>query len=292
MGNCCSNEKDATLIDEEEVKAIKKLKFVSSMNMEQPRMRNKKKKLTKSKTMARPKMTRFSQNVQKMNKSIDFSNDHSNPNSSRSSIKNPDFNPFLLNSVHSGMFSNNFNFDHRGTDFEEFDSMISRSYHQKSHKFGGSVLTNFSSNNLLMQIQRKIPYYLLSDCDDEMLKEHPKFDDFEFKIDLEQNTEYFGELGHAGEKHGFGVYKLKNGDLYVGEFENGKMRGKGVYYYGEGDAVKGFFGKFGRSGVKSLIGKGIYRWKDGRKYCGYLDDGKPHGKGKVIFQGYFLTIFF
>jgi hypothetical protein len=41
---------------------------------------------------------------------------------------------------------------------------------------------------------------------------------------------YTGQF-HGPSRHGYGVYRLKNGASYFGEWKYDKMDGVGVYYY-------------------------------------------------------------
>ena len=42
---------------------------------------------------------------------------------------------------------------------------------------------------------------------------------------------YEGERNEKEERHGFGRALLPNGDLYEGEYENGKRHGSGIYTF-------------------------------------------------------------
>lgn len=284
MGNCCTNEATDPSIHKEINTTRKKIKLIGAPEETYQRKFSNKKKFVKSKTvLAQPRFRKIRRKrSSQVNRSIDLS-DKELGESERSSIKNSSFNPFLINSFNSGNFSiNNFSPQKRfqNEDGEEFDSMISKSQIQQvSHNFGNSVLTNFSSNSPLLHIQKEIPYFLLIQRDHKILKEHPNYSKFKHFIDKKNNIEYFGELNNLEEENGFGVKTLHNGDLYIGNFEEGVIRGKGVMYFGMGDAVKGFFGKYGKNGIEGLIGKGLYRWKSGKKYHGFLEAGIPNGKG-------------
>ena len=39
--------------------------------------------------------------------------------------------------------------------------------------------------------------------------------------------------------NGNGIKKFANGDIYEGEFKDGKMNGEGVYYFSNGDKYEG-----------------------------------------------------
>ena len=68
--------------------------------------------------------------------------------------------------------------------------------------------------------------------------------------------------------------KLEDGCLYVGEMEDGKEHGKGIYTCADGSKI--YEGEW-KDGLEH--GKGIYTWPDGSKYEGEWKDGKEHGKG-------------
>lgn len=147
-----------------------------------------------------------------------------------------------------------------------------------------------STINPLLSIQDQTPYYLLSDRENPFLKEHPNYEKFILIEDEEKNSEYFGEIDENGKKHGFGLERYEDGNFYIGEYEEGDIRGKGVMYFGKGDAVRGVFGRFGKLGLEGLSGKGIYRWMGGKKFSGELEKGIPNGKGESF--NFFLTKFF
>mmetsp|Transcript_31364 Transcript_31364/g.57560 ORF Transcript_31364/g.57560 Transcript_31364/m.57560 type:complete len:256 (-) Transcript_31364:85-852(-) len=67
---------------------------------------------------------------------------------------------------------------------------------------------------------------------------------------------YVGEW-KKGKKHGFGVYKYANGDLYEGDWANGLYQDRGKYVYANGDEFLGFF----EAGNKK---HGTFYFRDGR----------------------------
>ena len=111
-----------------------------------------------------------------------------------------------------------------------------------------------------------------------------KFD----KLNINNNQElrlsdrkYIGQVIN-GLPEGNGVMYIDGGNIYKGEFKNGKYEGKGIYYYNEepskGDRYEGDF-KNGKS-----EGKGIYYWNDGMRYEGDWKNDKREGKGIYYFN--------
>jgi hypothetical protein len=68
--------------------------------------------------------------------------------------------------------------------------------------------------------------------------------------DTEKFDYKINDLGNKGVENGFGVYEFSNGDVYRGDFLNGKRSGFGEYYFINGDVFKGEFvnGKFQGNG--------------------------------------------
>jgi len=65
----------------------------------------------------------------------------------------------------------------------------------------------------------------------------------------------------------------------LGDFVDGKMHGKGLYKWSDGNEYEGEYI------YNKKEGDGIFRWKDGRIYKGNFENGKPHGKGKLTVNG-------
>jgi len=71
---------------------------------------------------------------------------------------------------------------------------------------------------------------------------------------------------------------------YEGDFVDGKMTGKGTYYWQDGDRYEGDF----VDGVRT--GKGTYYWQDGNRYEGdFLDDIRT-GKGTLYWLYMYIII--
>lgn len=104
-------------------------------------------------------------------------------------------------------------------------------------------------------------------------------------------------------KHGKGKLEyLDTGDIYIGEFNEGEITGKGLYKWNTGEQYEGNFikgikhgnGKYKwpdgsqyigeyQNGIRE--GKAKYIWEDGRVFKGMFKDGKPDGKGTITFRG-------
>jgi len=75
-------------------------------------------------------------------------------------------------------------------------------------------------------------------------------------------------------RHGKGVFKFSNGDMYDGEFSNGNMHGIGIMRFACGDIYKGTFVD------NKISGKGEYRSVNGDVYCcNQWDDSEVNGRG-------------
>ena len=81
-----------------------------------------------------------------------------------------------------------------------------------------------------------------------------------------------------GKRTGKGIYTWSeggkwSGDVYEGDFDDGELTGIGILTYENGDIYEGNFDDGKRTG------KGIYTWKNGDVYEGNFVDGKLTGKG-------------
>ena len=92
-----------------------------------------------------------------------------------------------------------------------------------------------------------------------------------------KNFIYFGEHIENSENkliaHGRGILIYKNGDKYLGNFENGKKSKLGIYYFRNGAKYKGYWED------NKLNGYGIYYYENGNKYEGNFKDNKRNGVG-------------
>jgi len=67
------------------------------------------------------------------------------------------------------------------------------------------------------------------------------------------NAEYFGELNNEGKKHGKGILKWDDGDVFEGIFDNDEKK------------------------------EGTFRWKAGHTYTGTWKNSLMHGLGKYTY---------
>eukprot|EP00930_Biecheleria_cincta_P006216 TRINITY_DN10719_c0_g1_i1.p1 TRINITY_DN10719_c0_g1~~TRINITY_DN10719_c0_g1_i1.p1 ORF type:complete len:250 (-),score=55.92 TRINITY_DN10719_c0_g1_i1:108-767(-) len=72
------------------------------------------------------------------------------------------------------------------------------------------------------------------------------------------------------------IYKLKDGQIYQGQWSNGMMNGSGVLFGRNGEKYEGSFVHGMKQGVGTLT------WDDGRSYVGQFAANRPHGVGQVI----------
>ena len=85
-----------------------------------------------------------------------------------------------------------------------------------------------------------------------------------------------------GKRHGRGVYAYRSGDKFVGEFAHGMREGFGVFVGADGDinglTVRGrrYEGEWKNGRME---GRGLFVHGDGNSYDGDFKDGKPHGRG-------------
>jgi len=114
----------------------------------------------------------------------------------------------------------------------------------------------------------------------------------------------FGSVKAEGNNimfHGEGAYTNANGDVYEGEFKDGKKDGEGIFRYANGDVFQGNFKdgkKDGKGVLKCISGdtyvhvfkngepnkEGFARFKDGTNYDGDFVNGKMDGQGALKFN--------
>lgn len=78
--------------------------------------------------------------------------------------------------------------------------------------------------------------------------------------------------------HGYGNYYFLNGDVYSGEFQQGKRQGKGSLKFANSAEI--YEGEF----LNNLFhGHGVYYYKSGNVYDGSWNEDKKHGQGTYKF---------
>lgn len=109
------------------------------------------------------------------------------------------------------------------------------------------------------------------------------------KIDYDNADIYEGELDDQDRPHGRGVYthhketdEVQTGE-YNGSWQNGKKHGEGMHRYRNGDVYKGSW----QNGLRH--GHGTYTYYERTanqsvKYVGNWENDKKHGKGTMTFS--------
>ena len=85
---------------------------------------------------------------------------------------------------------------------------------------------------------------------------------------------YDGELDASGTRHGFGVCGYSNGHLYVGDFRRGMEHGEGELRDASGALI--YRGEFEHG---RICGRGTFYYGCGTVYRGEMREGLRHGKG-------------
>ncbi len=87
---------------------------------------------------------------------------------------------------------------------------------------------------------------------------------------------YRGEVAEDGTtEHGYGSFFFNSGNLYIGEFRNGRFNGHGRYAWADGKVYEGDFLD------DTISGKGTMTWPTGEVYEGDFANGQPVGQGKM-----------
>ncbi|XP_057312206.1 radial spoke head 1 homolog [Hydractinia symbiolongicarpus] len=87
---------------------------------------------------------------------------------------------------------------------------------------------------------------------------------------------YEGEY-EDGKRNGCGSYKFKAAK-YVGKYSNGKRQGDGQMYYPDGSTYNGQWNDGDKNGV------GVYTYPNGDVYEGEWKDDQKHGKGVYTYK--------
>ncbi len=120
----------------------------------------------------------------------------------------------------------------------------------------------------------------------------------EGKIFYRNGNVYEGEI-EAGKMHGFGSMRYKNGDHYRGGWKKNKKHGKGFFQWASGKHIVGVWvdGKrdktakvdsneidFGHQEPKGRKKVYVFRYGDGTRYEGEMNNGQPEGEGVVYYS--------
>uniref|UniRef100_K3X194 Uncharacterized protein n=1 Tax=Globisporangium ultimum (strain ATCC 200006 / CBS 805.95 / DAOM BR144) TaxID=431595 RepID=K3X194_GLOUD len=106
-------------------------------------------------------------------------------------------------------------------------------------------------------------------------------------------------LGDDGSIYRYGRLKYSNGDIYDGEWLNGKRHGKGMLKFAEGGSYIGEFGEnvyhgFGLLTIPKSQHALTKKWIPGERYEGEFAQGRKHGKGTAktrdgdSYDGFFI----
>ncbi len=82
---------------------------------------------------------------------------------------------------------------------------------------------------------------------------------------------------------GYGTYAYESGNVYIGNFVNFKMQGKGIFYFLNGDLFEGTFNE----GLKV---NGTYTYKVGGYYVGNYDAAGKELNGSMYFNNRRIAI--
>lgn len=89
---------------------------------------------------------------------------------------------------------------------------------------------------------------------------------------------YIGAVNDNLEKDGEGIYYYSlTGDIYYGDFLQGKKEGMCKFSFAEGDLYTGSI----KDGKKD--GAGTFKWADGTSYTGSFSDNMKNGQGETVF---------
>ena len=156
------------------------------------------------------------------------------------------------------------------TAIEQYDSDFFRK--AKCQDFFETDFKSIKNNNIRKEI--------ISDCKRiyNTYKDDEKFDEEGFSslwisFVLDKELPFYEGNYVNGLKDGFGKLYETSGS-YIGGFRKGKLHGKGILKFNNGNSYEGDY----VDGNKH--GKGIFKWKSGSSYEGDWVDGKEHGKGR------------
>jgi len=99
--------------------------------------------------------------------------------------------------------------------------------------------------------------------------------EFDFKTER-QSGKYTGFMNSQSLPEGNGILRVDTGDVYEGEWKNGKRSGQGVYTWYDGDLYTGPWSDGKRHG------HGVFVFSDGRLYDGEYNMGQREGVGMFV----------
>lgn len=95
------------------------------------------------------------------------------------------------------------------------------------------------------------------------------------RLMYENGNVYSGQF-LEGKYNGAGIFTSLRGDRYEGDWEQGEKHGNGRYVYPDGSSYSGSFE------ANKKHGFGIFTWEDGTEYRGHWNEGEPHGEGELV----------
>lgn len=136
---------------------------------------------------------------------------------------------------------------------------------------------------------------------EELISGTPKPSPDSKRVIRSETGTYEGEVGFTGKMHGKGVLTYTNGNVYEGGFKEGVKHGKGIFRWANGDVYEGEFQNDLRNGrgVYTSIngnrydgewkdnlknGHGVFFYKNGDRYDGDYCNSLKHGKGVYYFK--------
>lgn len=93
---------------------------------------------------------------------------------------------------------------------------------------------------------------------------------------LTSKNYYEGEVNEiTNHRHGYGITKMSNGDIYRGEYLNDKRNGYGTYTYDTSIGEEYYEGHFVNN---KRDGYGVYTYRDKSVYAGWWKENLKEGE--------------
>ena len=89
---------------------------------------------------------------------------------------------------------------------------------------------------------------------------------------------YAGERNATGQRHGKGTELFQNGNIFIGDWENGKMCGQGTLKYSNGNVYEGDWKE------NKMHGQGTLKYSNGNIYVGSFIENQMNGPGVLTFS--------